>query len=112
MTLKLTLVSVLSWLPAVRNSAQTDGQIKQFAWSSEQKSCQGHVLETSRPCRKCSTSEMVQYIWSGVESCWDDAGGTGENAVNGRWDLLKVVEKKMFRSLAFCRSVLPVCSPC
>ena len=77
-----------------------------------------HTLETSRPCSKCSTSEMVQYIWSRVESCWNDVGGTGENAVSGGWGLLKVVEKKAFRSSAFCRScsintgVLAVCSLC
>ena len=72
-----------------------------------------HALETSRPCSKCSTSEMVQYIWSiRVESCWDDVGGTGENAVSGGRDLLKVVEKKVLRSSDFCMSVLAVCSPC
>ena len=54
-----------------------------------------HALETLRPCSRCSTSEMVQYIWSRVESCWDDVGGTGENTVSGGWDLLKVVEKKV-----------------
>ena len=43
---------------------------------------------------------MVQYIWSRVKSCWDDVGGTGENAVSGGWDLLKLAEKNMFRSSA------------
>ena len=72
-----------------------------------------HALETSRPCSKCSTSEMVQHIWSRVDSCWDDVvGGTGENVVSGGWDLLKVVEKKVLRSSAFCRSVLAACSLC
>ena len=74
-------------------------------------------LEVSKACGPDKISaQMLKYTASSiapsVTKLFNDVGGTGENTVSGGWDLLTVVEKKVFRSSAFCRSVLAVCSPC